>query len=270
MCKSIGVISIKGGVGKTTVASSIAADLVNNYGKKVLLVDANFSAPNLGYHMDVLKTEATIGEVLEGSKKITAALNNRFGVDVITGGDFDFNKSNIFKLKDRLDRIKNAYDYVVIDSSPNLNNEVLSAMLASDMLFVVSTPDLPTLSCSIKAAELAKNRGKPIGGIIVNKIRNPNYELSLEELEKSTGISVVARIPDEDCHVKALYTRIPVPIHSSKSKFAKEIYHLNAAITGMKQEPSFWKKMFAFNMNKEEVNRGLLKDKFYQGVFDSK
>ena len=53
MVKTIGVISIKGGVGKTTIASSLAADLVNHYGKKVLLVDANYSAPNLGLHIDI-------------------------------------------------------------------------------------------------------------------------------------------------------------------------------------------------------------------------
>ncbi|MEK6927156.1 MAG: MinD/ParA family protein [Nanoarchaeota archaeon] len=269
MSKSIGIISIKGGVGKTTVAASIASDLVNTYGKRVLLVDANFSAPNLGHHMDVLKPQATIGEVLDGSKKITDSLNNRYGVDVIAGGDFDFNKASIFKLKDRIDRIKNAYDYVVIDSSPNLNTEVLPTMLASDLLFVVSTPDLPTLSCSMKAAELAKNRGKPIAGVIVNKIRNPRYELSLQEIEKSTGIPVVARIADEDCHVKSVYSRIPVSIYDKKSNFAKEITQLNAAITGMKQEPSFWKRIFGSNMRKEEVNRGLLKDKFYQGIFDN-
>ena len=48
MSKTIGLIAIKGGVGKTTISASLASDLVNHYGKKVLLVDANYSAPNLG------------------------------------------------------------------------------------------------------------------------------------------------------------------------------------------------------------------------------
>ncbi|MFH1290833.1 MAG: ParA family protein, partial [Nanoarchaeota archaeon] len=52
MTKTIGVIAIKGGVGKTTISAALATDLANHYGKKVLLVDANYSAPNLGLHMD--------------------------------------------------------------------------------------------------------------------------------------------------------------------------------------------------------------------------
>jgi MinD-like ATPase involved in chromosome partitioning or flagellar assembly len=45
--KIIGIISIKGGVGKTTAVSNLGAVLANEFGKKVLLVDANFTAPNL-------------------------------------------------------------------------------------------------------------------------------------------------------------------------------------------------------------------------------
>ena len=44
-------VSIKGGVGKTTLALETASTLVNQLGKRVLLVDANFSAPNIGLHL---------------------------------------------------------------------------------------------------------------------------------------------------------------------------------------------------------------------------
>ena len=256
MSKTIGVISIKGGVGKTTISAALAADLVNNYGKKVLLIDANYSAPNLGMHMDVLKSdEGNISDVLTGNKKITACLHNRYGVDIIPGGDFDPRHTNIFKLRDKIERMKNAYDYVIIDSSPNLNNEILSTMLASDILFMVSTPDFPTLSCSLKAAELAKQRGRPIAGIIF-------------DIEKATGIPVVARISDEKDHGRALYSRIPMSLYKRNSKCAKEVRALSAAITGMKNEPNFWSKLISFHYGKEVVNRALLKDQFYAGVFD--
>ena len=51
---TIGVISIKGGVGKTTAVSNLGTVMANTFGKKVLLVDANFSAPNLGLHLGVV------------------------------------------------------------------------------------------------------------------------------------------------------------------------------------------------------------------------
>ena len=268
MSKSIGIISIKGGVGKTTIASALAVDLANNYGKKVLLVDANFSAPNLGEHMDVLNPEKTIREVLAGQVGINSALEHRYGVDVLAGSFKDYKGISVFKLKDRLDRIKSAYDYIIMDSSPNLNDEVLSTILASDALFVVSTPDSPTLSCSLRAAQLAKQRGKPIAGIIVNKIRDPKFELTLGDIEKNTEIPVVAMIKDDKAHGRALFTRIPMPLYKSRSKCSKEIKSLSAAITGVKQEPSFWEYLIPFNYNKEHMNRQLLKESFYTGIFE--
>ena len=75
MAKTIGIIAIKGGVGKTTIAASLAADLVNSYKKKVLLVDANFSAPNLGLHMDIVEPKRTVHEVLNGKARIESAIH---------------------------------------------------------------------------------------------------------------------------------------------------------------------------------------------------
>ena len=85
MGKVIGIVAIKGGVGKTTIAASLATDLANNCNKKILLIDANYSAPNLGLHMDILLPEKTIHDVLEGKIKLKNAINNRYGVDVIAG-----------------------------------------------------------------------------------------------------------------------------------------------------------------------------------------
>jgi septum site-determining protein MinD len=266
MPKTIGIISIKGGVGKTTIASSLAASLVNHHSKKVLLVDANYSAPNLGLHMDIVTPEKTIHEVLANKIKIKSSIHNRFGVDVIPGKYVPQHNIAPLKLKDKINKIKKNYDFTIIDSSPSLNEEVLSTILASDNLFVVSTPDYPTLSCSLKAAKLAKQRGRPINGIILNKIRNPRYEISLNEIEEATDIPVVARISDDVTNVKALFTRIPTSIFHKKSKFSKEINNLATALTNKSEKRSIINKMFP-NLKKEQVNREILKQRFYRSRF---
>lgn len=267
MAKTIGIIAIKGGVGKTSVAASLACDLVNHHGKKVLLVDGNYSAPNLGLHMDIVKPGKTIHDVLVGGARINSAVHSSYGVDVIPGSYFYSKQINPLKLKDKLSKIKENYDFVILDSSPNMNDEALSAIVSSDALFVVSTPDYPTMSCSLIAAKLAKQRGRPIAGIILNKIRDPDYELSVQEVEESTDIPVVAKIPDEDVHVRSLFSRIPVSIYDRSSKFAKEIHALSAVLTRREEKQSFLQKLFSFNLGKEHVNRQLLKGQFYTAVF---
>lgn len=264
---SLGIISVKGGVGKTTVASSLACDLVNSYGKRVLLIDANYSAPNLARHMDVNEVGKTVHDVLAGNSRIEHAVHTKYGVDVIPG-HADYESSvPVLKLKERIAKFKNKYDYVVIDSSPHPGDEMMSTILASDALFMVSTPDLPTLDCSLKAAKLAKQKGVSIAGIILNKMRDKNFELSIKEIEKSTGIPVVAALPDDKKHVRALSGRIPMSLYDVKGKFSKELHALNDALIGIKEEPKWYQKLFKMDLSAPEANREVLQHSFYKSVF---
>ena len=263
MAKTIGIIAIKGGVGKTTIATSLAVDLARRHGKKVLLVDANYSAPNVGLHMDIVTPEKTIHEVLAGKARMSNAIHEKFGVDVVPGS-YSYRKDIYpLRLKDKLASVQKLYDFIVIDGSPSLNDEILSTMLASDALFVVSTPDYPTLSCSLSAAHLARQRGKPIAGIILNKIRNPKYELSLEDIEHATELPVLARIPDEAHHVRSLYLRVPSVMYLKKSAFAREIGALSAVLTHSPERVSFFARFLPTLMRKEVVNRQLVKEQLY-------
>ena len=260
----VGIVAIKGGVGKTTVASALAADLVNNFRKKVLLVDANYSSPHVAMHMNIEKPNKTVHDVISGKVRIANAIHTRYGVDVIPGDELGSHKMNPLRLKDKINSIKNKYDFVIIDASPSLNEELLSTITASDSLLMVSTPDAPTLSSSIKAAMLAKHRNTPINGIIVNKIRNPKYELTLEEIEEGTELPVIAKIPDDDSLVEALFNKTPATLYKKNSNFSRQISTISAALTGEHQKLGWIREILGLHFKPEEVNREIMR-----GYYDS-
>lgn len=266
MGQTIGLISLKGGVGKTTLSAALAADLANHHGKKVLLVDANYSAPNLGIHMNILSPRKTIHDVLAG-ENLNEAIHTQYGVDVIPG-DFLFKRNySPLKLKNKLRHAKKKYDYIILDASPSLNDEVLSTMLASDQLFVVSTPDYPTLSCSMKAARLAKQRDRPVAGIILNRVRGRG-QVRLDEVEESTGIPVVAKIREDDVNDVALFGRVPATLFAKDSRFSKEVRKLSHGLTGKKEKSYIWRNVFGLNLKREQINRELMRQSFYKSVFE--
>ena len=266
MGKVIGLISIKGGVGKTTLSAALATNLAKNYGKKVLLVDTNYSAPNLGIHMNIISPKKTIHNVLDGAK-LSDAIHEKYGVDVVPGNFLHGRKISPLKLKNKLATARKKYDFIILDASPSLNEEVLSTILASDQLFVVTTPDYPTLSCSMKAAKLAKQNKSPIAGIIVNRSRGKRREVSISEIQESTGIPVVAKIKEDDIVNLALYERIPAPVFSKDNSFCREIDRLSSALVGQKEKRSLLDKMFFLDLKKEEVNREVLRKGFYSRSF---
>ncbi|MFC1722549.1 AAA family ATPase [Nanoarchaeota archaeon] len=246
--KTIGIISIKGGVGKTTVSANLAAALAK-LGSRVLLVDANFTAPNTGLHLGIVKPELTVHDVLfDKVPAEQATINTEWGFDLLAGSlnpkKHQQKRINPYKLHNRLASLKVSYDYIVIDSSPNLNDEMLSTMIAADELYVVSSPDFPTLSCTLNAVNIAKERKTPISGIILNKVKNKSYELKPSDVEYATNVPVVSSINDHDSVLESLSKTIPAVRHTPKKCFAVEYFKLAASISGADyKDPRFLSKV---------------------------
>ncbi len=263
MGKVIGILSIKGGVGKTTSAVSLAAALAS-FGKKVLIIDANFSAPNLGIHLNVIEPVKTIHHVLTDDANIEDVIHPLEGFDIIPASVYPKKQFDPLKLKDKVKKIKDKYDFVILDSSPSLNNETLATMLSSDELFVVSTPDFSTLTMTLKAIALAKKRGTPISGVIINKVYGKDFELSLENIEKTSEVPVLAVIPHDVNVLKSQAHFIPSTYFKPNSNSSFEYKKLAACIAGEKYNPMRWREIFhTISPRKQEVNREL----FYSNVF---
>ncbi len=262
--KTIGVISLKGGVGKTSSVICLGSALAS-LGKKVLLVDGNFSAPNLGLYLDLFDVDKTLHHVLKREINPSEAVYNLDSFDVLPCSVFgNFNISPM-RLKERLRHLKRSYDLIILDSSPTLNEETLAVMNASDCLIVVTTPDHATLGMTLKAIKIAKQKGVPIIGLIINKSYKKRFELSLDDIEKTSEVPVLAVIPYDIGFLKSLADFKSYTDYNPRSEGAEEFKRLAAVLIGEKYKPVKLRRFFRWvNPRKQDINREI----YYQSVFE--
>ena len=144
--KVIAVSNQKGGVGKTTTATNLAYGLQLR-GKKVLLVDSD---PQ-GNSTDTWRAKNTEGyptlsDLLFSNEPVEDCIQHTEIGDILAGDPIleDAEKhlkgvAGYFRLKNRLAPLADKYDYIIIDTPPNLGLLLQNALIAADGVIVPVT-----------------------------------------------------------------------------------------------------------------------------------
>lgn len=146
MGKVISISNQKGGVGKTTTSVNLSACLAE-IGKKVLLIDLDpqgNASSGLGIDRGKIKycVDAVVSEDVEPGNAIVATRFENLYVMPSTinlaGAELTLmsSVSRETRLKESIDKIKDDYDYVLIDCPPSLGLLTLNALTASDSVLI--------------------------------------------------------------------------------------------------------------------------------------
>lgn len=178
MGKIIAVVNQKGGVGKTTTVVNLAAALVEEK-YKILIVDIDpqgnatsgcgvLKGQDNSTIYDVLVNQVDIEEAIAGAEHekidIVPANMNLAGTEV----ELVNTRRREYILKDQLSRVAEKYDYIFIDCPPAVNVLTINALTAADSVLI-------PMQCEYYALEGLSQLVQTIG--LVKKNTNPNLVL---------------------------------------------------------------------------------------------
>ena len=238
MARVIVINSGKGGVGKTTTAINLGASL-NKLGKEVIIVDANLNTPNIGLQLGAPIVPVTLNHVLKGKADIEEAIyEHSSGTKIIPSSLSvkELTKFNTKKIPEITNQLRDLCDFVIIDSAAGFSEEVIAVLEVADEVIIVTNPEMPAVTDSLKAVKVAKGMGKKIYGVIVTRHSNAKYEMPLSLVKSMLESPLIGVVPEDKAVKEALNLRDAVVHTHPRSKVSRKYLEIARKINGEKIE----------------------------------
>lgn len=212
--KVIGVVSGKGGVGKSLVTSMMAVS-TNRLGKKTAVLDADITGPSIPMSFGIKNTRVTVTTV--GESNLIVPVTTEKGIDIISSNLLLDNETDpvIWRGPVIAGVVKQFWnetlwkdvDYMFVDMPPGTGDVPLTVFqsLPVDGIIIVTSPQDLVSMIVAKAVNMAKDMSIPILGIVENMsyLECPDCgkkisvfgESHIDDIAAEYGLDVLARIP---------------------------------------------------------------------------
>jgi len=250
--RMVAVFSSKGGCGTSFMATNLAATTAS----KTVLVDLNLQAGDLPLFLG-MDAKYSIADMVEKRQRLDEALVNSLvtqhsanlwllAAPRSADSADEIEPQHIF---DVLQKLREHFDYVVLDPQHTFDSITLAALDQSDEIVLVLTLDIPAIRSTQRALEIFDRLGYPRKKvkIVVNRW-SKQIDLDLRQVEKFLGEPVIGFVPsDYQTAVGSINLGTPLVQAEPTSKIALEVRRIAqqislgvAPIDESKQRRPFW------------------------------
>ena len=251
---TVTVASGKGGVGKSTISLNLAIALSQRK-RRVVLLDGDIGLGNINVMLGI-RPEKDLANVIDGECEIEdAIIKGPWGISILPAGSgvedlAEMNEEDRGRLLSALRKLQKYADALVIDAGAGIGANVLSLALAADVIMVVVTPDVASLTDAYSLIKVISQR--PESGrfeVVVNRAHSveagEEISLKLQKVAKKfLGREVVRLgIVFEDSHIsQALTDRKPLLLAYTKCVASMDIRAIADLLT-----KELWQKRMKYH-----------------------
>lgn len=255
----LAITSGKGGVGKTNITANLGICLAAS-GKKVLLVDADFSLGNLDIVMNV-NNRYNISHLIYDGKSVEEIIHTGpEGIDMICGASgleelADINEFQRLRLLKELSKLQNDNDVILIDTAAGISKSVVGFCLSANNVLVVTTPEATAMTDAYAMIKvLVGNRFTGQISLVVNMAQSiQEGKKTYEKIANVAGRFLNAHVYNAGILLKderlscSVRLRKPVVLAHPKSQITSSLAALAAKLSNSESsefgDEGFFKKV---------------------------
>ena len=232
--KVMTVFSPKGGTGKTTVATNLAAALCKREGRRTLLLDLDLQFGDAAIVLG-LEPEKTIYDLvtapgeLDSEKLAGYVTKHPSGIDVLAAPlrPEDAELVTEGKVTSLLEVARGSYEAIVVDTSPFFHGPMLATLDRTDELLVLCGLDVPTLKNVRLAMQTLELLSFPTSRMryIMNRA-NTNVGLKTREVEAALKVKVAHELPSDGTIPLTVNRGNPAVLAEPRCDFSRAIGQL--------------------------------------------
>lgn len=242
----ISVVSPKGGVGKTTVASNLAVGLARTAPGSTVLVDLDVQFGDVATSLN-LNPEYTLLDVVRGPAVQDSMVLKTFltqhetGLHTVCGPDSPADADSVTSadVTQLLTTLASEFRYVVVDTAPGLDDHALAAIDQADELILMTSLDVPGVRGLRKELAILRDLGVAFERrhVLVN-FADTHSGLTKADVEATIGTGVDLVLPRSRAAAMSTNQGIPLLQNDSRDALAKQLRKLVDRFTPAPMRPA--------------------------------